>query len=262
MAAQRSAVPAQWLRRTGSLLVIGAVPVAAGLVVAGPAAADAPVVAVAPMDAAAPVAAGAPAVARDDIAASRPVPDGSLAPVDPGALRLPGLAAPPVAPIQAPEGAIRLGSTVVPRPDFVDPQAAAQVNDAAAQAEAALAQGLDSAGFAPSRSDRIAADTLGAAAAGAAVAAAVTSPVAATGALIGAVAGVVAGLPFAPAGLVVVPPIGAALGAAAITVPAAAVGAAIGAGIGALEGVLAPATIPADPTPDRAATTTSDTADQ
>lgn len=174
---------------------------------------------------------------------TRPVPDlAAPAAVNPGALHLPDLAhpAPPVAPIQAPDNTIRIGSMQPPRPDFVDPQLTAQINDSAAQAEAGLAQGLDSVGFEPSRSDRIAADTLAGAAVGASVGNIVSSPIATTSALVGAVAGLIAGVPFLPAGLVVMPVVGAAIGYVVIAAPAAAAGAAIGAGVGAIEGAAAP----------------------
>ncbi|MBF6330533.1 hypothetical protein [Nocardia transvalensis] len=227
MAAQHSTSSGQWLRRTGSLLVIGAVPVAFALSEAAPAAADT-------TDPAA-------VADRNDLTVPRPVPTGPLAPIDPAALH-PPVPAPAVAPIQAPDNTIRIGSAMTDRPDWLDPQQAAQLNDAAATTEASLAQGLDSVGFAPSRSDRIAADTLAGAATGAIAAAALTSPIAATGAVIGTVAGLVAGLPFAPAGLVVLTPLGAAAGAATITVPSAAIGAALGAAAGATQGALAPPT--------------------
>jgi|GEM_PF-4767845 len=229
MAAHRPTAADKWLLRTGSLLVIGAIPVSAGL--AHPAVAAAQV--------------SAPAVVsgRNDTAVTRPIPDGTLAPVDPSTLHLPDPAAlaPPIAPIQAPGGTLRIGSVIVPRPDIIDAPTGAQINTAAAGTEAALAQGLDSAGFAPSRSDRIAADTLGDAATGAMVGSTLSSPIASTSALIGAVTGVVVGLPFAPIGLLIGPVACAAIGYGVIAAPAAAVGAAIGAAVGVAQGVLAPA---------------------
>ncbi|WP_181063181.1 hypothetical protein [Nocardia nova] len=180
---------------------------------------------------------------RNAANSTRAVPDLTApAMVNPDALHMPDLAhpAPPVAPIKAPDGTIRIGSVVTPRPDFLDPQLTAQINDSAAQAEAGLAQTLDSAGFEPSRSDRIAADTLGGAVIGSSVGNIVSSPIASTSAMIGAVAGLIAGVPFLPAGLVVMPIVGAAIGYAVIAAPAAAAGAAIGAGVGAIEGAVVP----------------------
>ncbi|WP_063065388.1 hypothetical protein [Nocardia violaceofusca] len=194
----------------------------------------------------APAAAPAPGAVsanRNAANSTRAVPDLTApAMVNPGALHLPDLAhpAPPVAPIKAPEGTIRIGSVVTARPDFIDPQLTAQINDSAAQTEAGLAQTLDSAGFEPSRSDRIAADTLGGAVIGSSVGNIVSSPIASTSAVVGAVAGFIAGIPFLPAGLVVMPVVGAAIGYAVIAAPAAAAGAAIGAGVGAIEGAVAP----------------------
>ncbi|MFF0495053.1 hypothetical protein ACFYU5_01500 [Nocardia aobensis] len=194
----------------------------------------------------APAAAPAPGAVsanRNAANSTRAVPDLTApAMVNPGALHLPDLTHPaaPVAPIKAPEGTIRIGSVVTPRPDFIDPQLTAQINDSAAQTEAGLAQTLDSAGFEPSRSDRIAADTLGGAVIGSSVGNIVSSPIASTSAVVGAVAGFIAGIPFLPAGLVVMPVVGAAIGYAVIAAPAAAAGAAIGAGVGAIEGAVAP----------------------
>ncbi|AHH21592.1 hypothetical protein NONO_c68250 [Nocardia nova SH22a] len=208
--------------------------------------------AVAPIADAAPAAgpateAAAATSGRNIVNGTRAVPDlAAPAPVDPGALHLPDLGhmAPAVAPIKAPDNTIRIGSVQTARPDFLDPQLTAQINDSAAQTEAGLAQGLDSAGFEPSRSDRIAADTLGGAVIGSSVGNIVSSPIASTSALVGGVAGLIAGIPFLPAGLVVMPVVGAAIGYAVIAAPAAAAGAAIGAGIGAIEGASVPGVAP------------------
>ena len=204
-----------------------------------------------PAPAAGPEVSAPAAVARNAAEGMRAVPDlAAPAMVDPGALHLPDPAhlAPEVAPIQAPEGMIRIGSVQTQAPGFIDPQTTAQINDSAAQAEADLARGLDSAGFEPSRSDRIAADTLGGAVVGASVGNIVSSPIASTSALVGGVAGLVAGIPFLPAGLVVMPVVGAAIGYAVIAAPAAAAGAAVGAGVGAIEGAVAPG-VPAPAAP-------------
>lgn len=205
-------------------------------------------------DATAPAAAPASGISSNRNAANstRAVPDLTApAMVNPGTLHMPDLAhpAPPVAPIKAPDGTIRIGSVVTPRPDFIDPQLTAQINDSAAQTEAGLAQTLDSAGFEPSRSDRIAADTLGGAVIGSSVGNIVSSPIASTSAVVGAVAGLIAGVPFLPAGLIVMPIVGAAIGYAVIAAPAAAAGAAIGAGVGAIEGAVAPGVATPQPGP-------------
>ncbi|GAB2721268.1 hypothetical protein [Nocardia thraciensis] len=223
MAAQNRPIAERWLRRTGSVLVVGAVPLALVLS-ATPAAAEA----------------GDPsAVAGGDVAAQQPAPHDPLAAVEAAVRHLP---APAAAPIPVPDNAIRIGSVVVPRPDFLDPQTTTQINDAAADAEAGLAQGLDSAGIEPERSDRMAADTLGGAATGAVVGAVASAPLAVTSAVVGSVAGLVAGVPFLPIGLLIGPVVGAQIGAAVITVPAAAAGAAIGAAAGAVGGYFAPLT--------------------
>ncbi|WP_054812810.1 hypothetical protein [Nocardia arizonensis] len=156
--------------------------------------------------------------------------------VDPGTLHLPDFSAPAVAPIQAPEGKIRVGSVQVDAPTWLPADITAQVNDNAAGAEASLAQVLDSAGFDPARSDRIASQVVGDAAIGASVGSTLASPLASTSAIVGAASGFVAGTPFAPAGWVVVPVLGAAIGYGVIAAPAALVGAAVGAVVGAVVG--------------------------
>ncbi|MBH0780224.1 hypothetical protein [Nocardia bovistercoris] len=156
--------------------------------------------------------------------------------VDPGTLHLPDFSAPAVAPIQAPEGKIRVGSVQMDAPEWLPADITAQVNDGAAGAEASLAQTLDSAGFDPARSDRIAAEVVGKAAIGASVGSTLVSPLAGTSALIGAATGFVAGTPFAPAGWVVVTALGAGIGYGVIAAPAMLVGGAVGAAVGAVEG--------------------------
>ncbi|WP_256673164.1 hypothetical protein [Nocardia cyriacigeorgica] len=169
---------------------------------------------------------------------SRPVPDKSyLAPL--GDLHAPTQVQ-PVAPIAPPPGQLRFGDVAIESPAWLDPQQAAQVNDGAANAEAGLATFLDSVGMERSRSDRVASQTIGAAAVGAVAGASASTPLAATSAVVGAVAGLVAGVPFLPAGLVAGPMLGAAIGAAVIAVPAAAIGAAAGAAIGAVDALAAP----------------------
>lgn len=220
----RPAFPSFSLRT--ATLVAGAL--ATAVITAAPALAEAP-----PGDPQAPVAAvtePAPVLGTSffGIPLPAPAPVAEPAPV----------AHTPQAPI--PDTVIRVGNVEVPRPDFITPEQATQFNDAGLGAENGLAGALTAAGVEPSRSDQIAAEVLGTSAQGAVVGAALSTPIAATGALIGTAAGLVAGLPFAPAGLVVVPVIGAALGAAMIVVPFAAAGAAVGAAVGAVEGALAP----------------------
>ncbi|WP_228784330.1 hypothetical protein [Nocardia cyriacigeorgica] len=176
--------------------------------------------------------------AHTTLAWSRPVPDKSyLAPL--GDLHAPTQVQ-PVAPIAPPPGQLRFGDVAIESPAWLDPQQAAQVNDGAANAEAGLATFLDSVGMERSRSDRVASQTIGAAAVGAVAGASASTPLAATSAVVGAVAGLVAGVPFLPAGLVAGPMLGAAIGAAVIAVPAAAIGAAAGAAIGAADALAAP----------------------
>ncbi|MFI9505319.1 hypothetical protein [Nocardia sp. NPDC052566] len=231
-------------RRAASFVAAGAIPLSLVVIGVNPAAAEQPsglltayglVVLDTPAAASPAVASGADnadfAVANYAVAqaykvvAATPITDSRPAPV-----------ALPV----VPDNRIRIGDVQIDRPDWLDPEQGRQINEAAASAETAIAQALNSTGMEPARSDRIASDVVGTAAIGAAVGATVVSPVAATGAVIGAVAGLVAGLPFAPAGLFVITPVGAALGYAAIAVPAAVVGAAVGAAVGAVEGYLAP----------------------
>ena len=228
MASQHRVRSAKRSRRAGSVAVIAAVLSSGALLEIVPARADAGITPT--------------ATSRNDTSGKRPVPDGNLAPLDVSRLHLPTALAPPVAPIQAPNGTIRAGSVQVGRPDWVDPNAAAGVNDYFAQSEAALAQGFDSVGFDPARSDRMAGDAMVGSLAGNVVSGVVTSPLTSASAAVGAVAGFIAGIPFLPAGLVVMPVVGAAIGAGVIAVPAAVVGSAIGGGAGALAGALAPAT--------------------
>ncbi|QIS13293.1 hypothetical protein [Nocardia arthritidis] len=186
---------------------------------------------------------GAPVfVGRNSSSGMRAIPDGSeLAPVDPTRLHMPDPAtAAPVAPIAPPAGKLRAGDTQVDIPAWLPPEQAAQANGAAARTEAELARTLDSAGFAPSRSDRIAAQALGTGAVGAAVGAGVVSPLTVAAAMMGGFIGAMAGTPFAPAGWVFGPVAGATAAATLVTVPAMAVGTAVGAVVGGVNGYLAP----------------------
>ncbi|WP_330181167.1 hypothetical protein OHB26_33035 [Nocardia sp. NBC_01503] len=194
------------------------------------------------------VAAPAPVVrvGRNSATGVRDIPRGPVAAVDVQGLHMPDPSqAADVAPIAAPEGMLRFGDTQIGIPTFLTPEQAAQVNEVSAGVEANLARTLDSAGFEPSRSDRIAASTVGTAAVGAAVGVGVAAPVEVAGAVLGGFVGAMAGTPFAPAGWVVGPTIGATAAATIIAVPAATIGAGIGAAVGAVNGVLAPATGPA-----------------
>lgn len=178
-----------------------------------------------------------PAVIADPVApalapATRPVPNHAyLAPQ--GELHAPQPVT-PVAPIEAPPGKLRIGNVEMDAPFDVR-----DINIGAAQTEAELATFLDSVGVERSRSDKIAAQTLGSAAIGASVANTLASPLAGTSAMVGAVAGFISGIPFLPIGLVIGPVLGAAIGYAVIAAPAAAAGAAIGGAIGAADGFAA-----------------------
>ncbi|MFI2229123.1 hypothetical protein [Nocardia testacea] len=164
--------------------------------------------------------------------ATRPVPNHTyLAPQ--GELHAPAPVA-PVAPIEAPPGKLRIGNVEMDAPFDVR-----DINTGAAQTEAQLATFLDSVGVERSRSDKIAAQTLGSAAIGASVANTLASPLAGTSAMVGAVAGFISGIPFLPIGLLIGPVLGAAIGYAVIAAPAAAAGAAIGGAIGAADGFAA-----------------------
>ncbi|WP_159930651.1 MULTISPECIES: hypothetical protein [Nocardia] len=190
-----------------------------------------------------PVSAG-----RNDLSTTRPMPDPNvLAPILPHRLHLPNPAAPApaVAPIEAPPGTLRVGSVVIGRPDFLTPEQGKIFNDAIAGPEASIAQTLDSAGFEPSRSDRIAADILGSTAVGASVGSMVAAPVASIGAVIGAICGAIAGIPMFPTGTVAVMAFGAAIGYGFVASPAIALGAALGAGAGVAQGLFTPPTVPA-----------------
>ncbi|WP_157555131.1 hypothetical protein [Nocardia crassostreae] len=196
----------------------------------------------------APVAEIAPVVRvdRNSSTGVRDIPQGPLAAVDVQALRMPDpAAARDFAPIAAPPGKLRFGDTQVDIPPWLTPEQADQVNAVAAGTEAELASNLDAAGFEPSRSDRIAAQTVGTAAVGAAVGVGVAAPVEAFAVVMGGFVGAMAGTPFAPAGWVFGPAVGATAAFTLIAVPAATVGAGIGAAVGAANGFLAPATEPA-----------------
>lgn len=177
----------------------------------------------------------------DDILSSlqwaRPAPESDyLAPVE--ALHAPVPVA-PVPPIAPPPGALRFGDVRVDSPEWLPREQAIQINDGSAAAEANLATFLDSVGMERTRSDRVAGQTMGAAAIGAAAGAAFASPFALIGAGVGGAMGLAIGAPFAPIGLAAAP-LGAAYGFALMAAPLAAIGAGIGAGIGAAAALSAP----------------------
>ncbi|WP_459546569.1 hypothetical protein [Nocardia sp. X0981] len=168
---------------------------------------------------------------------ARPVPDSEyLSPVQ--VLHAPGPVA-PVPPIAPPPGKLRFGDVQVDSPEWLPREQAVQLNDGAAVTEARLATFLDSVGMERTRSDRVAGQTVGAAALGAAAGAAVASPFALVGAGLGGAIGAAVGVPFAPIGLAAVP-LGAAYGAALMVAPLAAIGAGVGAGLGAVHALSAP----------------------
>ncbi|WP_406278484.1 hypothetical protein OH799_10205 [Nocardia sp. NBC_00881] len=169
---------------------------------------------------------------------ARPMPDRKyLAPLGPLHGPVPVAPVPPIAP---PPGKFRFGDVVVDAPESqLYREQAIQINDGAAVAEANMATFLDSIGMERSRSDRIASETVGAAATGAATGAAIASPFALFSAAVGGVIGTAIGLPFAPIGLAAIP-ISIAYGAAVIAVPIAAIGAGVGAAVGAVHSLSAP----------------------
>ncbi|MGW4356527.1 hypothetical protein ACWELJ_31020 [Nocardia sp. NPDC004582] len=170
----------------------------------------------------------------------------------------------PVLPIAPPPRTVRIGDFTTPAPDELPDNILDGVNGVAAGAEAGLATGLNSIGVNPTRSDKIAAGTLGGAAIGAGSGAAGAGiPAALAGAAVGGTAGAVigtaVGFGLGSAAAVVMPGlapidvpggmvggaligggIGAAAGAAAVGLPAAALGAAVvgtgGAAVGGLLG--------------------------
>ncbi|MFC4374163.1 hypothetical protein ACFO5K_08590 [Nocardia halotolerans] len=189
---------------------------------------------------------------------SRPVPE-YTAPAPPVVieeLHLPE-AVEPVVPIAPPPRTLRVGDFTSPVPDEIPDAALEGVNTAAADVEAAIATQGRSVGINPSRSDKIAAATVGGALAGAALAGVPAATVGAVGGgLLGA--GIGAGVGFAvgaagtagatailagaaaipTAGVGALPVIGAGFAAAwpiaaATTGAGAAIGAAAGAAAGA-----------------------------
>lgn len=183
----------------------------------------------------------------------RPIPNHEAAP----ALDFQTLHAPttvtPVLPIAPPPRTLRLGDFTTPAPDEVPDNILDSANTLAANTEAGLATGLNAIGVNPSRSDKIAAGTLGGAAIGAgigAVGAGVPAALvgaaggaiigAGVGALTGAAIGAVGGIAVAPwlapidiaggaaGGALIGAGVGAAAGAAAIGIPAAAAGGVVG----------------------------------
>ncbi|MFX0578838.1 hypothetical protein [Nocardia nepalensis] len=166
---------------------------------------------------------------------TRPAPlvDQPVEPIAIEDLHLPEPVA-PVAPIEPPENAIRVGQWEAPRPDWLPPEWADAINSAAAGAEAQVATALDSVGIPAGRSDRVSGATVGGAALGGAGGAVVAgAPVAALGAVVGGlVGGTVGGIAGAALGTVVeVPVIGTITSGVAGTAVGAAAGAAAGAAL-------------------------------
>ncbi|WP_067801642.1 hypothetical protein [Nocardia beijingensis] len=262
--------------KLGSLVAVGTVPLVLALVGTGTAHAepDQPVpVTSTEAEAAQWPAAEAPNVRPyeglripDDVLSSlqwaRPLPDHQyLAP-------LVGLHAPipvaPVPPIAPPSGKLRFGDVQVDAPEWLYREQAIQINDTAAMAEANMATFFDSIGMERTRSDRVASQTMGAAAIGAAAGFVFASPFALFGAAVGGGLALAIGLPFAPIGLAA-GPIGAAYGAALMAAPLSAIGAGIGAGLGAVHALSAPpralsAPEPVAPAPAETAPEAADTA--
>ncbi|GAB2522045.1 hypothetical protein [Nocardia heshunensis] len=166
----------------------------------------------------------------------RPVPNVQAAPaVDFQTLHAPTTVT-PVLPIAPPPRTLRIGEFSTPAPDQVPDNILDGANGLAANTEAGLATGLNSIGVNPSRSDKIAAGTLGGAAIGAglgAVGAGVPAALvgAAVGGTAGAVIGTAIGFGLGSAAVVVAP------GLAAIDIPGGMIGGAlIGGGVGAAAG--------------------------
>ncbi|WP_328399734.1 hypothetical protein [Nocardia sp. NBC_00403] len=246
--------------RAASFFVVGALPLSLAVIGGAPASADQQ----SPADAAIVQTPYGQAIIGDPLAfaegsfaapgtnalVATPVADT----IDPAVPPAPDGIAPaqPVAPAEALNNRIRIGDVEIDRPEWLNSEQGQQINDGAKGTQAALAQGLTSAGIEPARSDRIAGHVVGSTAVGTAVGASagsmIASPIAFSGAIIGAVAGAVAGLPFAPAGLLVVPVIGAAIGYAMVAAPFIAIGAAVGAvagaGVGAVIGAVDPQPAP------------------
>lgn len=157
-----------------------------------------------------------------------------------------------IAPVDAPEGTILIGSQAVARPEFIDARTAEQFNNSASALQADGANALVNAGLVDApQADRVAAGAAtGIVVGGAIGAAALGVPATAVGAVGGGLVGLGIGsaaVPFvwwAPGiGWVFGPGVGAAIGAgvgaAALGVPAAVVGAGIGGAIGGAIGATA-----------------------
>jgi hypothetical protein len=238
--------------RTERATVVGVIPLAIAITCAGPAFAQPGVVvesAPAPAPEAEPAAPEpktywiAPPVEYAEVP-TRPVPNYDYTeysePVEPvqiQELHLP-VAVEVVAPIEAPKERLRVGDFVSDQPNWLSDEYLNRTNNTSAVIEAQVNTFWKSIGVDAERSDRIAAATVGGAAAGA-VTGAMTAgvPFAVGGALIGGTiggnVGVGIGNAFIPGlGWVAAAPIGtaagAAIGAAAAGIPAAAVGAVVG----------------------------------
>ena len=162
-----------------------------------------------------------------------------------------------VKPIQAEDGMVRIGLVKGERPDWLSEEYADQINNTSAVMEAQGATAFNSLGIPTTRSQRIAAGTIGGAVVGATIGAAVVGiPAAAVGGLVGGTIGGSAAVVQAVTSIVpatVVFPVvgtvvtgfvlptaltvgGAAIGAAAVGIPVAAAGAVVGGTIGGVIG--------------------------
>jgi len=265
MGTHRPTVPVRPIcRRAGALVLASALPLSVALISTAPASAESQPLGTATLsqtpyglalvaDPSAPVddpAVFAPLPLRNDTA---PVAEPDSAAPDSTNAAQPDQG--PQAPVATtPNNRIRIGNIQVDRPDWLAAEQATQINDALVGTEAALSQALRSAGVETARSEQIAGDAVGGAIIGAAVGTAVSSPLSVTSAVVGAAAGLICGIPFLPAGLVVVPIIGAAIGFAVIAAPAAVAGAAVGAAVGAVVGAVSPLPTEEQPTEEQPAT--------
>jgi hypothetical protein len=145
-----------------------------------------------------------------------------------------------IAPVQAPEGTVRFGALMGPRPEFLSQDDADRINNTSAVLEAQGAEFFNSLGFDTTRSQRMIASGMAGAAVGAL---AVGAPTALVGAGIGGLAGYgigqtlgFASLEVAGVGLVLGPVVGAFNGVLIGAGTGAVIGGAIGAPIGAIIG--------------------------
>ncbi|MFC9964453.1 hypothetical protein [Nocardia ignorata] len=250
-------------RRTGTMLLAAAIPVAVAVGAAGPAHANSAVATIADQggvtsppqpgtetptpppapepepepeptpEPTPPVYYEQPQQVRTGPARPAPEVDEPVEPVRIEELHLP-VPVEPVAPITPPENTIRIGEWQTPSPEWLPVEVRDTINNTAAGAEAQVATALDSVGIPAGRSDRVSGATLGGAALGGAAGATVLgAPAAAVGAVAGGlIGGTVGGIAGAALGIVIpVPIIGQATSGVAGTALGAAAGAAAGAAL-------------------------------